>query len=141
MTALFKKTKEDKKKEKLEVMDEVKVAASTSGVGVPTESVGKDITGNWAVGDSHVLKGFYVSEKASFLNSANQYVFKVYDDANKAQIKKQIQKVFDVKVRNVKVINTRRKRRDLGRHPGFKPGYKKAIVRLEEGYSIDQAKA
>lgn len=130
MSALFGKKQKDDKKKKPEIVDEVKV-----------EKEVKEITGNWSVGDSHVLKGFYVSEKASFLNSANQYVFKVYDDANKAQIKKQVQKVFDVKVRDVKVINARPKRRDMGKHPGFKPGYKKAIVRLEEGHSIDQAKA
>lgn len=130
--ALFKKDKkEDKKKEKPEMVGKVKVA----------EEVLKDISGNWSAGDSQVLKGFYVSEKASFLNAANQYVFKVYDEANKTQVKKQVQKVFDVKVRDVKIINARQKRRDMGKHPGFKPGYKKAIVRLEEGYSIDQAKA
>ena len=88
-----------------------------------------------------VLKNFYVSEKASLLNGFNQYVFKVFRSANKSQIRKQVEKLFNVKVKDVKVLNMPRKRRDLGRHPGFKSEFKKAIVVLEKGQSIDQAKA
>ena len=87
-----------------------------------------------------VLKQFYVSEKASMLNAMNHYVFKVFDDANKAEIKKQVEKVFDVKVKAVKISNMPKKRRDLGKHPGFKSGFKKATVVLKEGYSIEQAR-
>jgi|SRR3989344_2275454 len=139
--ALFgkpKKGKDDKKKP--EIMDEVKVAAPTSEVGVPTESVGKEISGNWSAGGNQVLRGFYISEKASFLNGMNQYVFKVFKSANKPEVKNQVEKIFNVKVKEVKILNMPRKRRDMGRHPGFKTGFKKAIVVLEEGQSIDQAK-
>jgi len=88
-----------------------------------------------------VLKNFYVSEKASLLNGFNQYVFKVFRSANKSQIRKQVEKIFNVKIKSVKVLNMPRKRRDLGRHTGFKSEFKKAIVVLEKGHSIDQAKA
>lgn len=87
-----------------------------------------------------VLKGFYVSEKASWLNSFNQYVFKVFGNTTKNEIKKQVEKSFDVKVKDVKIINLPRKRRNVGRHSGFRPGFKKAIVVLKEGYVIEQAK-
>ncbi|OGN09201.1 MAG: 50S ribosomal protein L23 [Candidatus Yanofskybacteria bacterium RIFCSPHIGHO2_02_FULL_41_11] len=97
--------------------------------------------GNWSASDGSLLKGFYVSEKASLLNSFNQYVFKVDTHANKAEVKKQVEKVFSVKVRDVKILIMPEKRRDMGRHPGVKPGFKKAVVRLQEGHSIDQAKA
>lgn len=87
-----------------------------------------------------ILKGFYVSEKASTLNSLNQYVFKVFDGTTKNEIKKQVETNFDVRVGGVKIINLPKKKRSVGRHSGFKKGFKKAIVTLKEGYSIDQAK-
>lgn len=88
-----------------------------------------------------VLKNFYISEKASLLNGFNQYVFKVFRSSNKSQIRKQVEKLFNVKVISVKVLNMPRKRRDLGRHPGFRSEFKKAIVVLEKGQTIEQAKA
>ena len=83
-----------------------------------------------------VLKNFYISEKASLLNGFNQYVFKVFRSANKSQIRKQVEKLFNVKVVSVKVLNMPRKRRDLGRHPGFRSEFKKAIVVLEKGHTL-----
>lgn len=88
-----------------------------------------------------VLKGFYISEKSSALSSFGQYVFKVFGNANKNEIKKQVEKGFNVKVKSVKIINLPKKARSVGRHSGFKQGFKKAVVALKEGYSIDQAKA
>ncbi len=82
---------------------------------------------------------FYISEKAGLLNGFNQYVFKVSGTANKSELSKQVEKMFNVKVKSVKVLNTQKKRRDVGRHHGFKPGFKKAIVVLEKGYAIEQA--
>ncbi|OGN02948.1 MAG: 50S ribosomal protein L23 [Candidatus Yanofskybacteria bacterium RIFCSPHIGHO2_01_FULL_42_12] len=87
------------------------------------------------------MKGFYVSEKASVLNASNQYVFKVFDDTTKNEVKKQVEKSFGVKVKGVKMINLPKKKRSVGRHSGFKAGIKKAVVVLREGYAIDQAKA
>ena len=96
------------------------------------------ITGNAEA--YRVLKNFYISEKASLLNGFNQYVFKVFRSANKSQIRKQVEKLFNVKVTSVKVLNMPRKRRDLGRHPGFRSEFKKAIVVLEKGQTIEQAR-
>lgn len=101
----------------------------------------KEITGNWSLSSGQILKGFYVSEKASLLNGMNQYVFKVFNNANKSEIKNQVEKIFNVKVKDVKILNMPEKRRDMGRHPGVKSGFKKAIVVLKEGYGIEQAKA
>lgn len=91
-------------------------------------------------GAYRVLKNFYVSEKASLLNGFNQYVFKVFKSANKSQIRKQVEKLFKVKVKSVKVLNMPRKRRDLGKHPGFRSEFKKSIVVLEKGQTIEQAR-
>lgn len=91
--------------------------------------------------ESGVLKGFYISEKATGLAPFSQHVLKVFDNTTKNEIKKQIESSFGVKVRGIKIINLPRKSRTIGRHAGFKKGFKKAIVVLEKGYSIDQAKA
>lgn len=88
-----------------------------------------------------VITGFYISEKAGLLNGFNQYVFKVAKNANKSQLTKQVEKMFNVKVKDVKIMNTKKKRRDIGRYHGFKPGFKKAVVVLKKGYTIEQAKA
>lgn len=90
--------------------------------------------------ESGVLKGFYISEKATGLASFNQHVFKVFDNTTKNEIKKQVERSFSVKVKGIKIINLPRKSRTIGRHAGFKKGFKKAIVVLEKGYTIEQAK-
>ena len=121
------KAKKHSKKEAVAVTEEKKEAAPV----LPT------------MGNSEayrILKNFYVSEKASLLIGFNQYVFKVFRSANKSQIRKQVEKLFNVKVKSVKVLNMPRKRRDLGRHPGFRSEFKKAIVVLEKGQTIEQAK-
>ena len=87
-----------------------------------------------------VLRGFYVSEKASMGMADSQYMFRVFNNANKSEIKKEVAKLFNVKVKSVKVLNMPEKRRDFGKHPGSRSGFKKAIVVLEEGYTIGQAK-
>jgi len=87
-----------------------------------------------------VLQGFFVSEKASLGSGMNQYVFKVFNTANKSEVKKEVARLFGVKVKSVKILNMPEKRRDFGKHPGSKSGFKKAIIVLEEGYVIGQAK-
>jgi large subunit ribosomal protein L23 len=57
--------------------------------------------------------------------------------ANKKQVAEAVEKIFNVKVVGVRIVNTRPKPRSLGRHSGKRPGYKKAIVALKEGDSID----
>lgn len=126
----FKKDKKEKKSTKKDEVVAVKETKETSPI-LP-------ITGNAEA--YRVLKSFYVSEKASLLNGFNQYVFKVFRSSNKSQIRKQVEKLFSVKVTSVKVLNMPRKRRDLGRHPGFRSEFKKAIVVLEKGQTIEQAK-
>ena len=96
---------------------------------------------NYSAGAYRVLKNFYISEKASLLAVNNQYVFMVGRDTNKAEICKNVEKIFNVKVKDIKIINLPSKIRNVGRHSGIKPGFKKAIVALKEGYTIEQAKA
>ena len=78
-----------------------------------------------------------ITEKSSQLVENLQYTFEVAKDANKVEIKNAIEKIFNVKVVAVRTINVRRKAKRMQRYEGYKAGYKKAIVRLAAGQSID----
>lgn len=88
-------------------------------------------------GAYRVLKSPHLTEKATNLASQNKYIFKVMPKANKVEIKKAIQDLYGVKVRDVNLINIPKKRRRLGKTEGFRPGYKKAVVTLAEGEKIE----
>ena len=66
-----------------------------------------------------------------------QYAFIVAKDANKVEIKNAVEKLFNVSVAQVNTMNYRGKARRVGRHLGKRAAYKKAIVRLADGESID----
>ena len=84
-----------------------------------------------------ILKIPHVTEKATDLTSKNQYIFKVWQRANKPEVKKAVEEVFGVEVLNVRIINVPGKERRLGKISGWRKGYKKAIVRLKEGQKIE----
>ena len=85
-----------------------------------------------------VIKQAVVSEKGTLLrDDENRYVFKVTPEANKIEIKKVIETAFNVKVLDVRTINVKGKKKRLGRFEGRRSSWKKAIVRLKEGDSID----
>ena len=79
----------------------------------------------------------HITEKASFLSSFNQYVFKVLALSNKVQIRKAIENMYKVHVIAVRIIHVPSKKRQIGRFQGQKPGFKKAIVSLQAGQTID----
>ena len=64
--------------------------------------------------------------------ASKRYTFVVKKDANKTQIKLAVEKIFDVKVAKVNTINCKGKLKRMGRHEGYTPDYKKAIVTLKE---------
>lgn len=84
-----------------------------------------------------ILKSPHIAEKATELTKKNQYVFKIWPQANKTEVKKAIEELYGVKVLAVKIINVPAKKRRLGRVSGWKRGYKKAIVRIKEGQTIE----
>ncbi len=87
-----------------------------------------------------VLLGPVVSEKsASVADTANQVVFKVLPNADKAEIKAAVEKMFDVKVQNVRVLNVKGKTKRTKYGIGIRSDWKKAYVRLEQGQDIDFA--
>ena len=80
-----------------------------------------------------------ITEKATILSEQNKTVFKVHRGANKKTIKKNIEKIFKVNVVKVNIINQKTKTKMRQGKKSFKSGYKKAIVTLKKGQSIDLA--
>ena len=80
-----------------------------------------------------------VTEKSTSLSEFNKIVFKVHKDASKKLIKKNIEKIFKVNVIKINTINLKGKNKIVRNKKIFKPGYKKAIVTLKKGQSIDLA--
>jgi large subunit ribosomal protein L23 len=84
-----------------------------------------------------LLNSAHVTEKASRLAEKNQYVFKVAPAAGKQEIKKAIQDFYGVAVEHVNLVSMPEKKRRVGRHEGYKSGFKKAIVKLAAGEKIE----
>ena len=78
-----------------------------------------------------------ITEKATILSEQNKTVFKVHKNANKHNIKKNIEKIFKVNVIKVNIINTKTKTKLKQGKISRKSGYKKAIITLKKGQSID----
>ena len=78
-----------------------------------------------------------ITEKATILSEQNKTVFKVHSGASKDIIKKNIEKIFKVKVIKVNIITSKGKTKVKQGKITNKPGYKKAIVTLKKGQSID----
>jgi len=79
-----------------------------------------------------------ITEKTTQQKEDNhQYVFEVYRDANKIEIKSAIEQLFKVKVLKVRTINVIGKVKRVGRKYGKRPDWKKAIVTLREGDRIE----
>jgi large subunit ribosomal protein L23 len=85
-----------------------------------------------------VIRAPLLTEKATDLREKfNQICFEVDSRANKKQVSDAIEKIFNVKVEDVKIVNTKPKPKRLGKYSGMKSGYKKAIVFLKEGSKIE----
>ena len=80
-----------------------------------------------------------ITEKATSLSEFNKIVFEVHKGASKNSIKKSIEKIFKVNVIKINTINLRGKTKLVKGKKSSRPGYKKAIVTLKKGQSIDLA--
>ncbi len=84
-----------------------------------------------------IIKAPVITEKAGNLAQSNTYLFKVDHRANKTELKDAIEKIFNVKVESIRTINVKPKKRRVGRYSGLTNKYKKAIVKLAEGQTIE----
>ena len=67
----------------------------------------------------------------------NTVAFQVRPDANKVEIRTAVETVFNVKVAEVRTMNYEGKMKRMGRHQGRRPGWKKAVVTLAPGHTIE----
>jgi len=90
--------------------------------------------------DFNTLRRPVVTEKSyAATGAANQYTFRIDAVATKQQVKKAIEAIFEVDVDKVQVINVPSKAKRRGLHSGRRAGYRKAVVRLAEGQSLEVA--
>lgn len=89
--------------------------------------------------DAHnvVIRPIITEQSMHFANARGAYCFEVNKKANKAQIRNAIQKLYNVKVVDVRTANVKGKPRRRGRHFGFTRSWKKAVVVLSEEHHID----
>ena len=87
---------------------------------------------------ANVIVSPRVSEKAATrADLENQHVFSVLRDATKPEIKRAVELMFDVKVKSVRIMNVQGKLTRIGRTFGKRKDWKKAYVRLEDGFDIN----
>jgi large subunit ribosomal protein L23 len=86
---------------------------------------------------SEVLIRPVISEKSYEQIAQNQYTFRIHKDAHKTQVRQAVEQLFDVKVERVNIVKVQPKPKRRGRTLGTKPGWKKAVVQLRKGDSIE----
>jgi large subunit ribosomal protein L23 len=90
------------------------------------------------ISESILVRPIFLTEKSNLLRRKNnQLIFEVCKTANKIQIKQAIQNLFHVKVQSVNTMVYRGQERRMGRGHAKMQNWKKAIVTLQEGQTID----
>ncbi|WP_202081241.1 50S ribosomal protein L23 [Caldalkalibacillus salinus] len=79
-----------------------------------------------------IIKRPIITEDTTDMMADNKYVFEVDVYANKSEVKKAVEQIFDVKVVKVNTVNTKKKPKRFGRYSGFTARRKKAYVKLSE---------
>ena len=86
---------------------------------------------------NEILLAPVVSEKSYSLINDRKYSFRVHKDAHKTQIRQAVEQLFEVHVERVNVVKVQSKPKRRGMHKGVRPGWKKAIVQIREGETIE----
>jgi large subunit ribosomal protein L23 len=86
---------------------------------------------------NQVLLAPVVSEKSYSQIADRKYTFKVHKDAHKTQVRQAVEQLFEVEVQDVKILKVPPKPKRRGVIKGVRPGWKKAIVQLREGNTIE----
>ncbi len=80
----------------------------------------------------------YITEKVLLMKEeGNKVVFRIRQDTNKIELKNAIESIFNVTVEGINTLNVKGKKKRLGRHEGRRSDWKKAIVTLKEGDTIE----
>lgn len=86
---------------------------------------------------SNVLVEPWVTEAATLAMEINKYVFRVDLQSSKGEIRNAVESIYGVKVVSVNTVRIPRKFKNYGQTPGWKAGFKKAIVTIKEGDKIE----
>jgi len=86
---------------------------------------------------NQVLLAPVVSEKSYELIEQRKYAFRVHPDAHKTQVRQAVEELFEVKVEKVNILKVQSKPKRRGAFRGTRPGWKKAVVQLGEGQTIE----
>ena len=86
---------------------------------------------------NQVLLAPVVTEKSYELIDQRKYSFRIHPDAHKTQVRQAVEELFNVKVERVNVSQVKAKPKRRGLHRGTKPGWKKAVVQVREGDTIE----
>ena len=86
---------------------------------------------------NEVLLAPVVTEKAYSAVDERKYSFRVHPDAHKTQVRQAVEELFNVRVQGVNIVKVQPKPKRRGLIRGQKPGWKKAIVQLREGETIE----
>jgi large subunit ribosomal protein L23 len=84
-----------------------------------------------------IIRRPLITEKATLHVDQSKYSFEVASSANKIVIKDAVEAIFDVKVKQVNIVNIQGKRKYFKGREGFRSDLKKAIVTLEKGQTLD----
>ena len=129
----FFKKKEEKLK-KASIPKNTETAQEVEGEAVVKKAAPKKVVRKGEYIDA--LTSPHVTEKATVLAGKNQYVFKVRPTATKLTVKQAVEGKYGVDVEKVRMITVPSKKKRLGKIMGIKKGYRKAIVKVKEGQSI-----
>ena len=86
---------------------------------------------------SQIILAPIISEKSYASTTSGSYTFRVHSDAHKTQIRQAVEELFDVKVARVNVIKVQPKPKRRGAFKGTRQGWKKAVVQLKPGNTIE----
>jgi large subunit ribosomal protein L23 len=87
--------------------------------------------------NEQVILAPVVSEKSYSGIADGRYTFRVHDDAHKTQVRQAIEQLFGVHVERVNIVKVQSKPKRRGLFKGTRPGWKKAIVQVREGETIE----
>ncbi len=83
-----------------------------------------------------IIRPVVTEQTMKDLEENNKVTFKVDKRTNKIEVRQAVENLFGVKVKKVNILNTKAKKKRVGRYTGKVGGFKKAVVTLEEGESI-----
>lgn len=131
----------EKKKKPVEAVlkaeKSTEMSGKSEGFSPPSASRREDSVSAKNAAAFQIMRRPRITEKAGIIGGQNKYIFEVYKNANKPEVKKAVEKIYGKEVEKVHIVNIPPKKRRRGRIEYYKPGLKKAIVTLKEGETIE----